>query len=121
MAAFDAALCDDLNTPRALSALWMLIKDPAVEPAAALTAAFTMDRIFGLSLREQCAAALEAASAAGANAAGGEAAEVGALIERRSAAKKAKNFAEADKIRAELNGRGIILEDTPQGTVWRRG
>ena len=42
------------------------------------------------------------------------------LIQKRSEAKKAKNFAEADRIRKELADAGIILEDTPQGTTWRR-
>ena len=38
----------------------------------------------------------------------------------RIAAKKAKNFAEADRIRKELAEFGVVLEDTPQGTTWRR-
>ena len=42
------------------------------------------------------------------------------MIEARIAAKKAKNFAEADRIRKELMEAGIVLEDTPQGTTWRR-
>ncbi len=41
-------------------------------------------------------------------------------IKNRNEAKKAKNFAEADRIRKELADTGIILEDTPQGTTWRR-
>jgi cysteinyl-tRNA synthetase len=42
------------------------------------------------------------------------------LVSARAAAKKARNFAEADRIRAELAGKGILLEDTPTGTTWRR-
>jgi cysteinyl-tRNA synthetase len=41
------------------------------------------------------------------------------LITERAAAKKAKNFAEADRIRKELLDNGVVLEDTPQGTIWR--
>jgi cysteinyl-tRNA synthetase len=42
------------------------------------------------------------------------------LIIARAEAKKAKNYAEADRIRKELSAVGIILEDSPQGTTWRR-
>ena len=46
--------------------------------------------------------------------------EIEALIQQRQAARKAKNFAEADLIRDELKAQGIILEDTPQGVKWHR-
>jgi cysteinyl-tRNA synthetase len=49
-----------------------------------------------------------------------EALDVDAMIVTRIEAKKAKNFAEADRIRKQLADVGIILEDTPQGTTWRR-
>jgi cysteinyl-tRNA synthetase len=52
--------------------------------------------------------------------ASGGALDIDALIEARAAAKKVKNFAEADRIRKELLEAGIVLEDTPQGTTWRR-
>ncbi len=47
-------------------------------------------------------------------------ADIEALIERRQAACKAKDFKESDRIRDELPARGIVLEDTPKGVVWRK-
>ena len=49
-----------------------------------------------------------------------EEARIDALIAERAEAKKAKNFARADEIRAQLTAEGIELLDTPQGTTWRR-
>ena len=46
--------------------------------------------------------------------------EIDALVAARTAAKKAKNFAEADRIRDELKAKGIEIIDTPQGTKWRK-
>ena len=47
-------------------------------------------------------------------------AEVEKMIEARQAARAAKNWAEADRIRDELKDKGIVLEDTPQGVKWHR-
>lgn len=47
--------------------------------------------------------------------------EIEALIEKRAQARKAKDFATADAVRKELADRGVIIEDTPSGTQWKRG
>jgi cysteinyl-tRNA synthetase len=48
-------------------------------------------------------------------------AEIDTLIAERNAARKARNFARADEIRKQLADQGVQLEDTPAGTIWRRG
>jgi cysteinyl-tRNA synthetase len=114
LAAFDKALEEDLSTPRALAELWGIVRDGELSPGEALTGALDMDRVLGLSLAESL-------DKSGTDSAGdlALAEEIGKLIARRGEAKKVKNYAEADSIRQGLKDRGIILEDTPSGTVWR--
>jgi cysteinyl-tRNA synthetase len=113
LTAFDRAMEDDLSTPRALAELWGLLRDGTVNPADALSAAFDMDRILGLNLAEEAAAKPEQTGDPAL------AADIEKLIAERGDAKKAKNYARADEIRARLKERGIILEDSPSGTTWR--
>ena len=117
-----AALEDDLNTPLALSALHALLGD--------LNKAETADekaRLKGLLLDGGAVMGLleqdpevwfrwHPASGEGLTDA-----EIEALIQRRADARKAKDFAEADRVRDELASKGVILEDKPDGTIWRRG
>lgn len=111
--AFAGHLAQDLATPRALAELWGLLRDPLVGAAEALAAAYDMDRVLGLGLQ-----ALE--RGAGPDIDASFSAEIARLVQERAEAKKAKDYARADAIRAELKARGIALEDGPTGTTWRR-
>jgi cysteinyl-tRNA synthetase len=111
--AFNWALEDDLSCPRALAELWRLLRDTEIAPADALAAAFDMDGVLGLDLAKAAAPDAEKTD-------GSLVKEIEALIGERAAAKKAKDFAKADEIRDSLKKRGIILEDGPAGTIWRK-
>ena len=115
-AAFIEAMDDDFNTADGIAAIFELVRAAneliasnaplgAVEHAAAL-----LDELCGLMGFVEAKSGDDEAFIA----------EVEAAIARRAAAKKAKNYAEADKIRAELLEQGIVLEDTPNGTKWSR-
>jgi cysteinyl-tRNA synthetase len=113
--AFDQALDEDLNTPRALAELWGLLRDQTLEAPDALAAVYAMDRVLGLRIAEEAEAAERQDRGSPE-----EIAEIEALITERAAAKQAKDFAAADRIRNALKERGILLEDGPGGSQWRR-
>ncbi|MCL2720302.1 MAG: cysteine--tRNA ligase [Treponema sp.] len=115
---FDRAIEDDLNTPRALAEVWGLLKEgPATQDT--LAAVFDMDRVLGLGLEN--AVKNENSDENCKNVENSEfLSEINDLINKRINAKKAKDFTTADNIRQSLKNRGIILEDGPSGTTWRR-
>ncbi|WP_152485294.1 cysteine--tRNA ligase [Halomonas sp. THAF5a] len=119
-ARFVAAMDDDFNTPEALSVLFELARElnrarkEAPERAPALAA--ELKRLGGvLGLLQQDPASFLKAGAADLPLAEGE---IQAQIEARAAAKKARDFAQADAIRDELAALGIILKDSREGTTW---
>ena len=107
-ASVEDALSDDLNTPQAISALHQLA-DPAELRAGANA----------LGLLQQDAEAWFRWTPAGSS--GPSDAEIEAAIAARQAARKAKDFKESDRIRDDMKAKGVILEDGPKGTTWKRG
>lgn len=113
---FVSALNGDLNTSLAVTALYDVLKAKCSD-ATKLAALADFDRVLSLNL-------LKAAEEYRKKQAQEEAAcadpEIDALVAARTAAKKERNFAEADRIRDELKARGIEIIDTPQGAKWRK-
>ncbi len=110
---FKAAMDDDFNTAEALAVLFELANDLNKDKSPATAALLKqLAGIVGLLQRDPESFMHGETSA-------GEL-DIEGLIAARIAAKKAKDYAEADRIRQTLADAGVVLEDTPQGTTWRR-
>ena len=126
-AKFTAALDNDLNTSLAVTSLYDVLKYKTND-ATKLYMLADFDRVLGLDLikkgdakREELKKQAAVAGQFTVISESGEAdAEVEAQITARQDAKKAKNYAEADRIRDELKARGIEVTDVPNGAKWKR-
>jgi cysteinyl-tRNA synthetase len=141
-ASFRAALEDDLNTADALAPIFELVRAAnaamdggeffAAERAAILEALGDFDAVFDVLEDRDAEPTRRAIEWARESGRIGEVApelmaaqsigdaEIEALVAERTAAKKARNFARADQIRAELAEKGVILEDAKDGVRWKR-
>ncbi len=116
-ARFKAAMDDDLNTPEAVAVLFDLAAEINRTHDAALAGQLrALGGILGL-LERDAGTFLQFGPV---ESAGYAPERIDALIAERIAAKKSRDFARADAIRSELKTAGILLEDSPQGTTWRR-
>ena len=115
---FCAALDNDLNTSLSVTAIYDVLKAKTT-PATKLALLRDFDRVLGLNMIEAAEKLLDEEKAAAAAAAADPfIQEIEALIAERAAAKKAKDFARADEIRALLLEKGVTLLDTSQGTKY---
>ena len=115
--AFDEALDDDLNTAEALAAAFEYVRDtntamdagefPAGNVAGALAFLERFDSVFDVLTPSAKQGGLADA-------------EIETLVAERTSAKKARDYARADQIRAQLAAQGVILEDTKEGVRWKR-
>jgi cysteinyl-tRNA synthetase len=132
-ASFKAAMDDDFNTPEAVAVLFDLAnevnKDKSAEAASLLKNLAGLVGLLqrnpnaflqGSDIRTGIGASRTGTSGSTSGVATYTEDSIKLLIEKRTEAKKSKNFAEADAIRKDLADKGIVLEDTPQGTTWRR-
>ena len=113
-ARFKAAMDDDFGTPLAVAVLHELRGEVNRSRSGELSGLLrALGGCLGL-LQADPAAFVQGAAQ------GDDAADIDALVAARNAAKKARDFAEADRLRDALKARGVVLEDGPQGTTWRR-
>jgi len=117
VARFEAALDDDLNTAEALASVYEFVRETnaamdagefrAGNAVSARDVLARFDRVFDVLEPRLEASAISDS-------------EIQALVDERTQARRARNFARADQIRQELLEKGVILEDTKDGVRWKR-
>jgi cysteinyl-tRNA synthetase len=100
---FKEAVFDDLNTPKAAAVVWTMLKDDLLPPEDAYMTLMEFDKVLGLGLEDIKKEEIILSD------------EMLALLEAREQARKEKNFAEADRLREEMEKQGFIVKDTKDG------
>ena len=113
---FKKTIEKDLNIPNALPYLHTLIKEKDADIDDIILAIGMMDFVLGLNILKEAIAIQSIKNSTNKT----DAKEIEKKIEERNLAKKEKNYKKADEIREMLKNEGIMLEDTPNGTVWRK-
>ena len=114
------ALSDDLNTPKAIAVLHGLVTEMNKSPEKAVELKKTLiasGHLLGILYQdpEEWFRWSPAKQEQGLSES-----EIEGLIQKRADARKAKDFATADAVRKELADKGVVIEDTPSGTQWKR-
>jgi len=112
---FYAAMDDDFNTADAIGVLFSMVKEANLLLGGGAGGKQTLEHVSGAIAHLTDLLGLTKAAATS-----DDDTEIDALVQKRTEAKAERNFATADAIRNELTERGIVLEDTPNGTKWRR-
>ncbi|MCC5860095.1 MAG: cysteine--tRNA ligase [Ectothiorhodospiraceae bacterium] len=123
---FTTAMDDDFNTPEAMAVLFDLAREVNrcrdSDPGRAPALAGLLRELGGvLGLLQTDPETYLRGDACQEVAPGLSAADIDALLDQRQQARKAKDFARADAIRDQLQAKGILIEDGPQGSTWRKG
>ena len=106
---FVTRLCRDLAIPECMALLWNMLKDESIAPAERLGLTQVWDTVLGLRLLADDTHRSDGED------------EIERLVAARNDARAAKQWDEADRLRDQLNGMGLLIEDSPQGTIWYRG
>ena len=114
----DAAIAADLSTPKILAALQDALRDPAITPDGQRTIVAAADALLGLGLATLDPEDLERRRAVS-DLSGEEQRAIDELVADRTQARKERDWARADQIRAQLDELGVQVTDTPEGPIWQ--
>jgi cysteinyl-tRNA synthetase len=116
--AIDAAISADFNTPKLLAAFQEALRDPAITPDGLRTVVAVADSLLGLGLATLDPADLDRRRSAD-DLTPDERHTIEQLVADRTQARKERDWARADQLRADLDALGVDLTDTPEGPVWQ--